>query len=253
MFNTSAAFCAPAGYSGLLLFLPLQKIFATSPALLRLYSRKALTQKSEKRGYMKMKNIKLATIALTLALAFTACGKAPVKTEELPEARSGIIHSTNIESPSVGEITSFGSVTNWVAYAYPVAGSELTVEYNLSQEANEALLNEINTQSGTEVIDDLEGIKMYLVKADTSRNYDLSRALAVYDGGLCTHFTDPDTYETEYVVRYGNQYLPSDLATDTYTLVFAHGDGTIDSYMDIYVISSTAEADGMNIAHDYIA
>lgn len=205
-----------------------------------------------------MKKTTIVTAALAMAMAFTGCSGSikalSGKTggaSSLPSAHGQIEHSTSVETPYVGELTSFGSVIEWMEYSLPVAGSQLTVEYNLSPEANEALLEEINSQSGTEFYDQIENIDMYLVKAENGEISDISNPLARFDGYICTHFTNVETYETEYVVRY-DEFIPADITTGEYVLVFAREDGTVDSYMDIYIVGSVAEATEMGVIAESI-
>lgn len=137
--------------------------------------------------------------------------------DEASKTERGVMKSADVETAWISDLYCYTSVIEWVDYSPIVAGSELTVEFLISDE----------TMVG-------QTIKLYIFDKNDEYAWDTSLAVAEFEGSACN-----TVIGYEYWCKTD---LPSDIATGDYTLVVVRGDGTVDSMVDIEIVNSVDEA-----------
>ena len=151
---------------------------------------------------MKLRNIIATTlIAATLLMPLTACGNSGHSSNKV---RSDHKSSYGNADPYMTNLSYICSVEGAAEYDPPIAGSELYVHFDVSDE----------------YINDPVDLKLYIFKDKVSFFWNEDNAIATLSQTIYSDGTDSLTF---------HGYLPADMDTDDYRLVVADEDFNIDS------------------------
>ena len=128
----------------------------------------------------------------------------------------GLMKSSEVEVSWVSDLFGYTSLIDWVDYSPIVAGSAFTIEFLINDEIT----------AGSE-------INLYLFEKNDEYAWDTELAVAKFVGSAC-NTVDGHEYWCDTI-------LPDNIATGDYTLVLVRGDGTVDSMIDLQIVSSVDE------------